>query len=158
MISRCCICNDPIIEKYGHNPQPVKSQGRCCSSCLVATVVPARVKQIYETEKEMAYETYYDRYNELKETYKIAHSSAELLTKEQRMTLSTAEQEKTKRLALEEYDVVVDYVRSGYAHQKYRVVKNKPGLSTRDLAIICDKGNLCFGYRTENGYICVYTD
>lgn len=85
----------------------------------------------------MAYEVYYERYKELREQYKIARSNV---------------------TDLENYDVVIQRIGSGYAHAKYRVVKNGPGLSTKDLAIICDDGNLCFGYRTEGSIICVYTD
>lgn len=89
----------------------------------------------------MAIQTHYDRYKELKEQYKIKRGTYGLTPE-----------------AMNEYDVVVASVGIGYAHKKYRVVKNTPGLSTEDLAIICDEGNLCFGYRTEGSIICVYTD
>lgn len=89
----------------------------------------------------MAIRTYYDRYKELQEQYKIKCGS---------YGLTDADKEK--------YDVIVDCIGTGYAHKRYRVVKNGPGISTEDLAIICDSGNLCFGYRTEGSIICVYTD
>lgn len=89
----------------------------------------------------MAITTYFDRYKELQQQYKIAHSARDLTSAQ-----------------FNEYDVVVERCGSGYAHTKYRVLSNKAGLSTKDLAIICDKGNLCFGYRTEGQIICVYTD
>lgn len=79
----------------------------------------------------------YKRYSEICEEYKVYRGRPE---------------------NIEDYDVVVESVGVGYAHTKYRVLKNAPGLSTRDLAIICDEGNLCFGYRTEGGLICVHTD
>lgn len=85
--------------------------------------------------------THFDRYKELKETYKIRRS-AHGLTNDQ----------------FNEYDVVVECCGHGYAHTKYRVLRNAPGLSTLDLAVICDDGNLCFGYRSEGSIICVYTD
>lgn len=95
----------------------------------------------------MSYEVCYSRYKELREQYAVTHmpSSSELgdCTPEQFMG---------------PWDVVVQRVGSGYAHVKYRVLKNTPNLSTRDLAVICDSGNLCFGYRTEGSIICVYTD
>jgi len=52
----------------------------------------------------------------------------------------------------------VEYVKAGYATQYYKVVDNPERLSTDELALICDSGNLCFGYRTENGMIVIYTD
>ena len=52
----------------------------------------------------------------------------------------------------------VEYVRSGYANKIYKVVSNPENLKTIELALICDGGNLCFGYRTEGGLIVIYTD
>ena len=54
--------------------------------------------------------------------------------------------------------VVVKPIGFGYATAKYLVVRNDPGLSDKDLAIICDKGNLPFGFRREDNIIYVYTD
>ena len=89
----------------------------------------------------MSYEVNYARYKELCDTYKILRS-----------TYGKSSEE------LEEADIIVEGAGVGYAHTKYRVVKNKPRLSYKDLAIICDSGNLCFGYRTEGSIICVYID
>lgn len=61
-------------------------------------------------------------------------------------------------ITLDDYDVVIKYVGPGYAHTKYQVIKNGPNLLIQDLAIICDKGNLCFGYRTQGSTIIVHTD
>lgn len=105
----------------------------------------------------MSYETYYDRYKELRGIYKIATSTYDILTSAERK-LPLGLQEVAIRNAMEAYDVVVVRTGSGYAHVKYRVLKNAPGLSMKDLAIICDRGNLCFGYRVEGGFICVHTD
>lgn len=82
-------------------------------------------------------QTYFGRYKELVQQYKITKSV-------------TAD--------VDNYDVVIERIGSGYGHTKYRVIKNKPMLPTLDLAIICDDGNLCFGYRTDDSIICVYTD
>ena len=40
----CCICGEPI-EGYGNNPEPYVSvdEGRCCDSCNVKFVIPARL-------------------------------------------------------------------------------------------------------------------
>ena len=85
----------------------------------------------------MSYEVNYARYKKLCDTYKILIS-----------TYGKSSDE------LEEADVIVERVGSGYAHTRYRVVKNKPGLIYKDLAIICDSGYLCFGYRTEGSISC----
>lgn len=90
----------------------------------------------------MSYETYYDRYKVLTSTYKVHKGTYGLGNEWQ----------------LEDYDVVIERCGSGYACAKYRVLRNKPNLNSEDLAIICDSGNLCFGYRTEGSIICVYTD
>lgn len=52
----------------------------------------------------------------------------------------------------------LECVGSGHGHTKYKVVSNPEKLSPKDLAIIADRGNLCFGYRVQNGLIVVHTD
>ncbi len=52
----------------------------------------------------------------------------------------------------------VKWVKSGYGHKKYEVVSNPHNLSKEELALICDSGNLCFGYRTEGDLIVIHTD
>lgn len=94
----------------------------------------------------MSYETHYARYDELQKTYKIKRG------------LTTAE-----RNAIEQYDIVVERAGAVYAGAKWKVLRNAPHVTLRDLAIICDKGNLCFGYRSEVSFdgstiIIVYTD
>jgi hypothetical protein len=56
-----------------------------------------------------------------------------------------------------EKSVVLDY-KHGYAHTVYRVLSNPHKLSTLELALICDGGNLCFGYRMEGNKIVIHTD
>ena len=56
------------------------------------------------------------------------------------------------------YDVILKFDGFGYANKKYLIHKNTAGLSMDELALICDGGNLCFGYRTEGKYIVIYTD
>lgn len=89
----------------------------------------------------MAYETYYERYKKLRSTYDIVTSTYNL------------SDERFKQA-----DVVVVHDSTGYAHKNYKVLKNKPNLSALDLAIICDSGNLCFGYRVRGNIITVHTD
>lgn len=55
-------------------------------------------------------------------------------------------------------DVVVGRVGGGYGHSLYEVYKNTPQLSTKELALICDDGNLCFGRSSLGNTIKIYTD
>lgn len=53
----------------------------------------------------------------------------------------------------------VRLVSNGYAHKIYEVVSNPENLSMRELALIADSGNLCFGYRTRGKHeIIIHTD
>lgn len=52
----------------------------------------------------------------------------------------------------------VERVATGYGHTKYRVVDNPENLNETELALICDSGNLCFGYRIEGDLIVISTD
>ncbi len=40
----------------------------------------------------------------------------------------------------------------------HRVYKNGPGLSVTELALLCDEGNLCIGYRMQGSLIRVSED
>lgn len=53
---------------------------------------------------------------------------------------------------------VVSHLSTGYAHAKYRIHQNPNKLSSRELALFCDHGNLCFGYTGQEPIIKVYTD
>lgn len=46
----------------------------------------------------------------------------------------------------DEYDVVIGR-NACYLHGEYMVHKNAPKLSNDELALLCDSGNLCFGYK-----------
>ena len=52
----------------------------------------------------------------------------------------------------------VKVFKTGYGHTVYEVISNPDNLSTLELALICDGGNLCYGYRTEGGKIVIHTD
>lgn len=86
--------------------------------------------------------THYDRYNELIATHKVKIIGGS----------------PSDEITLDDYDVVIKYVGQGYAHTKYQVIKNGPNLLVQDLAVLCDRGNLCFGYRTQGSTIIVHTD
>ena len=38
----CCICGDTYVG-LGNNPEPIKSEGRCCGKCNYEKVIPARI-------------------------------------------------------------------------------------------------------------------
>jgi hypothetical protein len=61
----CCICSKEFdefekvelagqewIAYSGHNPSPVKEEGRCCSDCNYEVVIPERMKRIYNQQKK----------------------------------------------------------------------------------------------------------
>lgn len=87
-------------------------------------------------------------YEELRKKYKIATSTRKWNT----------ELKKMEDINTDDFDVVIECAGHGYAHTKYRVIKNIPKLTTKELALICDDGNLCFGYRTEGSLIVIHTD
>jgi len=57
---KCCICKKEIEKEYtpkgkmfwskGNNAQPLKN-GRCCNECNATKVIPARLKNINEVNK-----------------------------------------------------------------------------------------------------------
>jgi hypothetical protein len=49
-------------------------------------------------------------------------------------------------------------IKHGYGHKVYKILSNPYNFSTLQLALICDSGNLCFGYRLEGGNIVIHTD
>lgn len=57
----------------------------------------------------------------------------------------------------DDYDIVLDRT-PGYNHSTYRVIKNTTNLSQLELALICDSGNLCFGYRMEGSLFYIFED
>jgi hypothetical protein len=58
-MENCVICNDKIgvdpISGWdgGHNAEPV-AEGRCCDACNTMEVIPARLQQIFSSNKEGA--------------------------------------------------------------------------------------------------------
>lgn len=47
----CVVCNSAILEAHSHNAWPVKD-GRCCGDCNSLVVVPARIRQHADREKD----------------------------------------------------------------------------------------------------------
>lgn len=54
-------------------------------------------------------------------------------------------------ICFDDYDIVIGR-KPGYHHSVYYVYKNAPKLSVAELALICDGGNLCFGYSFEGNH------
>lgn len=55
------------------------------------------------------------------------------------------------------YDIVLKRT-AGYHHSTYSVIKNTTELSQLELALICDGGNLCFGYTMEGSQFYIFED
>lgn len=49
-------------------------------------------------------------------------------------------------------------IKHGYGHNVYKILNNPHNFSNLQLALICDSGNLCFGYRLEGSNIAIHTD
>lgn len=83
-------------------------------------------------------------YDELKEKYKVLKVS------------DVNHQEPTKE-ELEQNDIV--YSRKAcYGHGEYRIYKCPEEVTLNELALICDGGNLCFGYSGSKNYLSVFED
>ena len=76
-------------------------------------------------------------YEELKEKYKINKYASE---------------------NIEEYDIAFELNGFGYANKSFKILSNKAGLSSDELALIADDGNLCFGYKRTGDIIKIYID
>lgn len=45
-MERCCLCNEPLENEWGNNPDPLNDgKGRCCDRCNKDKVLPARRKE-----------------------------------------------------------------------------------------------------------------
>jgi hypothetical protein len=47
---KCVLCGKECENKWGNNPQPLKS-GKCCNKCNSTKVIPARIKMFYKRTK-----------------------------------------------------------------------------------------------------------
>lgn len=57
----------------------------------------------------------------------------------------------------EDYDIVLKRI-VGYNHSTYSVIKNDTNLSQLEIALICDNGNLCFGYTMKGSQFYISED
>ncbi len=101
-------------------------------------------KQIYkswafsENEQEKA-KINGEIYKELTDKYKISGA----------LEKYNSETRKMEKINIDNYDLVYER-KPGYAHADYYIKKNTTHLSSDELALIFDQGNLCFGYRKES--------
>ena len=56
-----------------------------------------------------------------------------------------------------DYDLILNRT-AGYNHSIYHIFKNETDLSQDELALVCDEGNLCFGYTMEGKDFYVFED
>ena len=50
----CCICGSTIGSMgHGHNPAPVKTEGRCCDYCNLSVVIPQRLQDFIDNPEIM---------------------------------------------------------------------------------------------------------
>ena len=83
-------------------------------------------------------------YDELKEKYKI-------------LKVSDVNHKEPTKEELEQNDIV--YSRKAcYGHGEYMIYKCPDKVTLGELALICDGGNLCFGYRGSKNFLSVFED
>jgi hypothetical protein len=63
-----------------------------------------------------------------------------------------------QKLNPDDFDIIINSAGKGYAYNLYEIIKNIPQLPISYLALLCDDGNLCFGYSIRSGNICIHTD
>lgn len=106
-------------------------------------------KKIYEsyafTENESEkFKINYEIYEELKRKYKI-------------LKVSDIDHKIPTKEELEQNDIV--YSRKAcYAHGEYRIYKCPDEVTLNELALICDGGNLCFGYGGNKKFLSISED
>ena len=64
----------------------------------------------------------------------------------------------SKQRDSEDFDIILRFCGPEYHSFSYIVEKNTPSLTDHELALICDNGNLCFGYTIEDRRIVIFTD
>ena len=100
-----------------------------------------------ENEREKA-KINQEIYEELKKKYKIHQGTEKYNTKTKQM----------EPINFDDYDLIYER-KAGYAHGEYFIKKNSTNLTTDELALIFDGGNLCFGYKKEsNTFYYIFED
>ena len=55
------------------------------------------------------------------------------------------------------FDLVI-FRKPQYHHSLCKVIKNDTDLTQDEIALVCDRGNLCFGYRIQGEYFNISED
>lgn len=87
-----------------------------------------------------------------REIYAELNSKYKIYRRDTKMTLVDGED-----CDFSQFDVVIGRS-AGYNHALYKVYKNAPNLSQEELALVCDCGNLCFGYTMQGELFYVFED
>lgn len=83
-------------------------------------------------------------YKELREKYKI-------------LKVSDVDHRLPTNEELEQNDIVISR-KACYAHGEYKIYKSPDEITLDELALICDEGNLCFGYSGNKNFLSVSED
>lgn len=83
-------------------------------------------------------------YNDLKQKYKI-------------LKVSDVDHKEASKEQLEKYDIVFSR-KACYGHGEYKIYKCPDEVTLDELALICDGGNLCFGYSGSKRFLSVFED
>lgn len=121
---------------------------------MAHTTYPIHSNWAFGSSITNPYEQNRQSLNELNEKFKISTSDSYFDDNLRKFIKYTPEE-------LDQFDVVIGNPITTYARKNYQIIKNKPGLSSLELALICDDGNLCFGYHggsQEGQSISIYTD
>lgn len=113
-----------------------------------------------ELERKV-YKSYAFKDNE-REKSKINHEIYEELKKKYRISQSEVkynpDTKKMEPINMDDYDLVYKR-KAGYNHGEYTVLKNGTDLTSDEIALIMDGGNLCFGYtRQSENFFYIFED
>lgn len=87
----------------------------------------------FDADADMKSQSNGQTYQELESRYRIRHCHVS----------------EKDSLELDDYDIVVANAGVGYYETHYIVLKNSTDIGRDELALICDEGNLCFGYSVD---------
>lgn len=62
-----------------------------------------------------------------------------------------------RKINEDDFDLIIRRT-AGYFHSTYRIIKNETDLSRDEIALVCDDGNLCFGYTMKGKDYYVFED
>lgn len=84
------------------------------------------------------------------EKMKINHKIYEDLNKKYKISYNSKDNQ-------DEFDLIISRT-PAHHHSLHRIIKNSTSLSRDELALVCDRGNLCFGYTMEGQQFYIFED